>query len=403
MKIFYFTGGIDIGYAKDGSKQHIEGIVRGFHKLGWKITLFSSLVGKKDEQPDFPFQHLLTKKKDFSLSSQIREQVKLFWQLLIHGHANNKPDIIYIRSAYTFVIPVFFALWYKIPFFWEINALAELESSNKRLLPYAVKLENWVLKRAQGVFLVSEDLKEYFIKRSGLPSDKFTVIPNACDDAVIHSKCCLEKPDPQRQQTVGFVGTFQPRQGVETLIRAVSLVKKEIPNILLRIAGSGPCAEEYQKFVRHLNIEHNVEFIGFIGGHQIPSFLEPCGVTVAPYTAKAGESLISPLKVYTYLGSGKIVVVSALSAFKRDFGDCPAVIFAEPGNPASFARVIVMVLKLDEARRSELGSLGRQYVLENHTWSKMAEKTADAIINWTEIPKPAKRKKSTFSIKVQKF
>lgn len=386
MKLFYFTS-IDVGYVKDGSKQHIEGIVNNLHELGWEITLFSSLLGENKDQPSFPFAHVLIKKRNLGFVSQIFEQLKLFYKFLFLG-GSKKPDIVYIRSAYTYVIPVFYAIWYKIPFFWEINGLAEIETSHKRLLQYAVKLENWVIRQAHGVFLVTEDLRKYFIKRSGLPVDKFIVIPNACDDAVIHSWCSIDKPNPRWRHTIGFVGAFQPRQGVDTLLKAVSFIKTEIPNVLLLIAGAGSCSQEYQELIERLGIKQNVEFAGFVSGYHIQSFLEPCGVTVAPYAAMMeAHPSCSPLKLYAYLGCGKIVVISDLSAFKRQFEYYPAVIFAEPDNPESFARAIIQVLKMDEARRCEIGRQGRQYILENHTWRQAAEKTANAIVSLIKISK----------------
>lgn len=60
-----------------------------------------------------------------------------------------------------------------------------------------------------------------------------------------------------------YVAELSYRKNQEMLINAVNVIKDEIKDVKLLIVGIGDMLESYAQLVRRLNIEKNVEFLGF--------------------------------------------------------------------------------------------------------------------------------------------
>lgn len=60
-----------------------------------------------------------------------------------------------------------------------------------------------------------------------------------------------------------YVGELSYRKNQDLLIEAVSLIKEEIPQIKLLLVGSGDRLTEYKELVKKLDVEKNVEFLGY--------------------------------------------------------------------------------------------------------------------------------------------
>lgn len=371
MKLFYFTGE-NLSRAT-GPSAHVLGMVCALQRSGWEITVLSTDDGTGAEQPRIPCQRILVKKTNSSLVHQCMEQIRLLWQLL--RGTNVSPDAIYVRFANTYIIAPLYAMWRRIPYFLEINGLTEIESSHARLVPFAVKMENWILRRAVGVFPVTPELRDYLVRRSGAAAKKFVVVPNGCDRRLCKGEMV---PEDDTRPTIGFLGSLAKSQGVETVLKAFPSLKKELVDLALVVAGEGPLKRHYCQLVERLSISHDVCFPGAVRRDEIPSFVAKCSVMVAPYVDSTRIRVMgaSPLKVFTYLACGRIVVTSDMPALQQAFGECPAVFYARADDPMDYSRAIMEVMRMDAGERTRLGLLGRQFVAENHTWDILAGKVA---------------------------
>ncbi|MHC4394353.1 MAG: glycosyltransferase family 4 protein [Planctomycetota bacterium] len=372
MRIFYFAG-FDLGSSECGKTSHVEGVVYGLHRLGWEVTLFSCKDQNSTIQRTFPFPHVLIKRKNHLLKHQIFDQIRLAWKLF--WWKDTKPEVIYIRNRLTMLVPVLYAIIHRVPFFYEINGLKQFETSHKSLVNMALKIENWVLRHAKGILPVTSELKEHYSQRTKISENKFKVISNGADVNLWQPNVYFINSNDKTHFTIGFLGHFHPRQGAETIIKALPSIRDQIGNVRLVLAGSGEKKEEYQRLTADLGLSKYVDFTGYIKKENIASVVAGFDIAVAPYTSEFGETQtgLSPLKIFTYLACERLVVASDLSGL-QSFSDCPAIFFAKADDSQDFAMVIVEALKRDHSERISLGKQGRQYVLDGYSWDQIAQK-----------------------------
>lgn len=122
--------------------------------------------------------------------------------------------------------------------------------------------------RADQVICVSRGIEDKL--RRGIPAlaGKTTVLYNAYDCEQIATAAKMEIPDSLRsagEPRLVSVGTLRPEKGYWHLIKAVSVLKRDYPNILLSIVGPDYLdnGANLKKLAERLGLEGNVRFEGW--------------------------------------------------------------------------------------------------------------------------------------------
>lgn len=123
----------------------------------------------------------------------------------------------------------------------------------------------FLIKSADHVFVISEDLREYLIKR-GFNREKITVTGNGIETDLIKKA----KADPKKQFDALYVGRINETKGIYDMLKVLSLVVKKYPNFQLAIMGNGDVVTEaeFKKKIEAMGLKSNVKFLGFIVGQK---------------------------------------------------------------------------------------------------------------------------------------
>ena len=122
-------------------------------------------------------------------------------------------------------------------------------------------LLKYSLKKAEILFSTSHSMAAEAAKYT---NREFEITPFGVDmDLFNPNKRTREKDIPF---TIGIVKTLSDLYGIDYLIKAVAILKKEKHDfeIALRISGDGPQEEKYRKQVKDLGIENITTFLGRI-------------------------------------------------------------------------------------------------------------------------------------------
>lgn len=97
----------------------------------------------------------------------------------------------------------------------------------------------------------------------GLGARGVNVVPNGIDWQEI------ETIDPsKRESDIVYVGRLAAHKNIDLLLQAVSIAKSKAPDLRVAIIGDGPEMKKLRSLVKEMNLEKNVEFLGFLESYS---------------------------------------------------------------------------------------------------------------------------------------
>ena len=185
------------------------------------------------------------------------------------------------------------------------------------------------------------------------------------DEGVAASLC---PPDWAERPIVLYVGNLQRYQGIDLLLAAFARALPEVPDAKLVVVGGAPeHIARYSRAARLSGIAGSVHFAGPRPVSQLGPCLRRATVLVSPRI----EGSNTPMKVYSYLDSGRALLATRLPTHTQVLHDDIALL-ADP-DPESMGRGLVRLLQ-DELLREKLATNARQFAQRELTPEAYAEK-----------------------------
>ncbi len=191
---------------------------------------------------------------------------------------------------------------------------------------------------ADGHIFVTGEARDLLHER-GVVAGRTQIVMNTPDERVFGARRDPIAPPQEGPLRVVYHGGLAERFGVETLVRAVALLRGHGAAVELDVYGSDAeaartlaerAAEIAPVGVRIAPQPTPVE--------QIPERLAEAHLGVVPTLCDDFTELLLPVKLLEYVHMGLPAVASRLPVIERYFGD--DVLLAEPGDPASIAAAI---------------------------------------------------------------
>jgi glycosyltransferase involved in cell wall biosynthesis len=172
---------------------------------------------------------------------------------------------------------------------------------------------------------------------------------------------------------VGFVGSLKRRHRVEVLLQSVADLPEEV-SVQVLVVGDGPQRAELEALVEERALSDAVTFTGFVPHEDLLPYIGSCDVT---YGVVDDANPSNPIKCYEYLACERPVVTSLtdeLAFVEREvFG-----VGIETVDRESVRDAIRSLWERGDETLAEMGRRGREYVVENHTWDRLADRLAHA-------------------------
>jgi glycosyltransferase involved in cell wall biosynthesis len=162
---------------------------------------------------------------------------------------------------------------------WGSDILIDPEKSILRRI-----LTKYTLRRADRIICVSPILKESMIKLGAIPENIY-ITPIGIDTHTysprLRNRELLRQLDIDDSPIVISTRSLEPVYNVETLIKAVPLVLREIPTAKFIIGGLGEQRNYLESMSQTLGVTDSVRFIGWISDSEYPSYLASSDVYVS--------------------------------------------------------------------------------------------------------------------------
>jgi len=233
--------------------------------------------------------------------------------------------------------------------------------------------ENYCLQRVNQVIVVVDEAKKRVVNDYEIPEEKVTVVSNTEDIDFFESfELEQELIDSYKDYfVITYVGGFGPHRGLDVPIKAMPILKEEIPNVKLLLVGDGANRAELELLASDLGVSENVEFTGWEPFDLVPSYISLSDICLVPHHSNPHTDATVPHKLFQYMLMRKPVVVSTCKPLARIVNETGAGLVFESGNSEDFARVCLKLL--DTNKRKNLGENGRKAVLEKYNWEKTGE------------------------------
>jgi len=229
--------------------------------------------------------------------------------------------------------------------------------------PISKWINKHVLNKADHISATSSFLKAEAIKLLPSVKNKISIIPFGVNvpGSIVPA---AEKTSPD----ICFIKVHRHIYGADILLEAMALVKKEIPGIKLRLAGSeNSYTLVLKKLIAELELGENVQFVGFINNDEIYSFIREHDFMVMPSRSESfGVAALESS------ACGRAVIASNVGGVPEVVIDTETGILVEPENHMALARAIIELAKNPEKCR-QMGRAGYDFVKENYDWEKSLE------------------------------
>jgi glycosyltransferase involved in cell wall biosynthesis len=257
-------------------------------------------------------------------------------------------DVIHTHEEASF-FGMFLAKIFRTRHLYDMHSVLSKQLSNFSFgnKPIFIKifhlLESMVLKTCDAVITVGPDL-EKFVKFTA-PGVRVVMIENIALQAYKTSVQPDQVTELKKQLNINgrlpivYAGTYEPYQGLDMALDAVTIVAKQYPNVLFIFLGAvNQQAEYWTQIASERDVQEHVLFLDAVSPEESMVYLAYASILISPRL----DGTTTPLKIYSYLHAEKPIVATNITAHTQVLTEETAVL-VEP-DKESFAKGIMHVI-----------------------------------------------------------
>jgi len=159
-----------------------------------------------------------------------------------------------------------------------------------------------------------------------------------------------------------YVGNLESYQGIDMLLDSFRLVHARAPEArLVIIGGKAEDINRYRHRAEAMGLGDTTHFVGPRPVNALDKYLRQADILVSPRI----HGTNTPMKVYSYLGSGRAIVATDLPTHSQVMDESTAVL-AEP-EPKPFAESLIALIENPDERR-RIGVNAARLAAEKYSW-----------------------------------
>ncbi|MFX1238367.1 MAG: glycosyltransferase family 4 protein [Promethearchaeota archaeon] len=341
---------------QDGAAKFFRGIYEYLKKKGHHVILITGKWGVELTDPNI-IQVKIIKKRFMWMPQFTMGVIKLLRSQefdIVHGNAPKGTLPIILSRINKFITT--------------IHDLGPFETKFS-LIPIEKNLIKYVVKKATNITTCSESIRRQ-VKHYN---------PSVSLDKIVNLYSAIEekyKPFPKEASALKkklnisgpvllYIGRIAHYKGIEDIINAYIIAKKEIPDITL-VVGGKPDFTMKAKYEMWKRKYKDIKFVGFLSEKDIPVYYTMGDIFITYSHASEGFGL-TPIEA---IACGTPVICSLLPAYKEVLKN--NAIFVPPKKPLLLAQKIVYYLKNPKEREKIIKEA--QKFIQRYTWDEVGKK-----------------------------
>jgi glycosyltransferase involved in cell wall biosynthesis len=280
------------------------------------------------------------------------------------------------------LVGVWLGKWLRIPHLYDMHSSLPQQLSNftysrsaalRRAFLWA---EDQMVHGSQVVITICRELQDT-VEQMGV-GDRALLIENVMGGDVEDAPS-LPAADvrprwqvPPQAALVLYTGTFEAYQGVDLLIDAAAIIAKTHPTTRVLVVGGEPAQVSAARAAAEARGAGGVMiFTGQQPARDIPAFVQACDILVSPRVRGTN----TPLKIYSYLRSGKPIVATDLRTHTQVLSAAVSRLAAP--EPGAFARGVTELIARP-AERERLARAAADLAATQYSRDAYVRRTAEA-------------------------
>jgi len=238
-------------------------------------------------------------------------------------------------------------------------------------------IQRWVHKNVQRIIVQGEaakkELSQMILKDIFQSfSRKIRIIPNGVDCEVFdprkyRARNARKKFGILEENVIIFIGRLVKYKGVDYLLKALQLIKRDLQDVILVIVGDGAQKRHLEALCQKLDIHPNVRFLGWLPYEDIPLILSLASVLVYP-SVNEGVTTV----VLEAMSMAKPVVVTNAGCIPDVVQDGQTGFVVKTRNVPQLADAVLSILS-DKKLAFLMGRHGRRLIQEKYSWNIIAK------------------------------
>lgn len=268
-----------------------------------------------------------------------------------------RPEVVIAASNYKVGLPAWVAAQrLGLPFYNEVRGFWELSKdarepgyANTAAFKKEQERDTFVAQQAVHVFTLNQPMKDELVRR-GVETSKIQLVPNGVSELPE-----IKPADPELkrklginagEKVIGYVGSFNAYEGLDTLIAACEALATQGEPIKLLLVGSDqplPLKSKKSKDVNENERQWLIE-VGRVPHYQVKDYYSLIDVIVIPRKKLAVCEIVPPIKIVEALSYNKRVVVSDVSPLLEYINQYDGIVSFQANNSFSLQKSIYKLL-----------------------------------------------------------
>ncbi|MFZ0910913.1 MAG: glycosyltransferase family 4 protein, partial [Candidatus Acidiferrales bacterium] len=244
--------------------------------------------------------------------------------------------------------------------------------------------------RAADLVIANSDFTRRFIEAAGVEPDRIAKIFPGADPVRFQPdldcselKRRLGLVDRPVLLTVARTVKANRYKGHDVVLRALSRVAREFPNVAYVVVGGGDDLAHLEQLAEECGVRNNVIFPGDVSDAELPLFYNACDVFVmCSREERSRRGLLVEGFGLSFLEAsacGKPIVAGRSGGVPEAVRDGVTGLLVNPIDPEAVAEGIVKLLK-ERKMAQHLGANGRQWIQDEMNWERAAEEFQQAVL-----------------------
>jgi len=243
-------------------------------------------------------------------------------------------------------------------------------------------VRNWVLRRAEMVFAVSNQMKELFI-RYGVEPDRIKVVQAGVDcnisvqDYGVAAKGIRKSLGLEGNRVLFYMGTLSRFRKLDFMLDVLKRVSDRYRTIkLMVVSGTRDDQNWFKAEARKRGVEDKVVMVDTVSRKDLYGYVAAADVCLAPYEPNLVNNCNSPVKLLEYLLMGKVIVGTNIPS-QRNIVESLGAGYCVEHTVAAYSDAICRLLDVSEESKPLDIERIHSYLKSERSFEAIAERVFD--------------------------